>query len=237
MLNKIKDAIGVKPYYEEPAGVIYNADCLDILPMIPEKSINLALTDPPYGIGIANSKNLTRGKQRGGLKNRAWGYNIDYGEYGWDQSKASDKHIENIITVSVNQIIFGGNYYAQLLGNSSCWIVWDKDNGENDFSDCELAWTSFGTAVRKFKWRWHGMLQEYMSNKEHRTHPSQKPLPLFKWILEKYSQPDNLILDPFLGSGTTAVAAKQLGRQYIGIEISQKYCDIAIQRLAQEVLI
>lgn len=226
-LDDIKDAIGVKPYYEEPAGVIYCADCLDILPKIPEKSIDLVLTDPPYGIGIA-----TTGKVGGGKCASV----KDYGQQIWDKDKVSDKHIIEAQRVSLNQVIFGGNYYAGLLGDSPCWIVWDKDNTGN-FADCELAWTSFKTATRKFRWRWNGMLQEDMGNKEYRAHPTQKPLPLFKWILEKYSEPDQAILDPFLGSGTTAVAAKQLGRQYIGIEISEKYCDIAVQRLAQEILL
>jgi site-specific DNA-methyltransferase (adenine-specific) len=140
-----------------------------------------------------------------------------------------------MMRVSKNQIIFGGNYFIEYLKNSPCWIVWDKDNSGN-FADCELAWASFKTAVRKFKWRWNGMLQEDMKHKESRYHPTQKPVELMKWILNKYSKPTDLILDPFLGSGTTAIAAKQIHRRYIGIEISQKYCDIARQRLGQEVL-
>ena len=142
-----------------------------------------------------------------------------------------------IKSISKNQIIFGGNYYASILGDSSCWIVWDKDNGKTDFADCELAWTSFKTAVRKFKWRWQGMLQEDMANKEKRLHPTQKPLPLMKWIVEKYSKPGDLIIDPFSGSFTTSVGCKQLGRKYIGVEISKEYCEIAVQRLSQEVLL
>jgi len=144
--------------------------------------------------------------------------------------------LEEIFRISKNQIIFGGNYYGSVLGDTNCYIVWDKDNGDNDFADCELAWTSFKSAVRKFKWRWNGMLQEDMKYKEARFHPTQKPVELMKWILGKYSEPTDLILDPFLGSGTTAVAAKQLHRRYIGIEISPKYCEIAKQRLGQEVL-
>lgn len=141
-----------------------------------------------------------------------------------------------MMRISKNQIIFGGNYFVEYLKNSSCWLVWDKDNGESFFADCELAWTSFRTAVRKFKWRWYGMLQEDMKNKEYRFHPTQKPVELMKWVLQNYSVEGQTILDPYLGSGSVAVACKELNRNYIGIEISDYYCKIAEERLRQEVL-
>jgi site-specific DNA-methyltransferase (adenine-specific) len=199
-------------------------DCLEVMKEIPDKSVNLVLTDPPYGIKESNEKNKTRGKYCSPK---------DYGHYDWDKQKVKKEYFEEIRRVSKNQVIFGGNYYASILGDSSCWLVWDKDNGKNDFSDCELAWTSFKTAVRKFKWRWNGMLQEDMKNKEKRVHPTQKPLPLFKWILEKYSQPNDIILDPFLGSGTTALACLELNRHFIGIELSPEYCEIARNRISK----
>lgn len=116
-------------------------------------------------------------------------------------------------------------------------MVWDKDNGESFFADCELAWTSFDTAVRKFKWKWNGMLQEQMGkNKEERVHPTQKPLELMKWCLQNYSKENDLIFDGFLGSGSTILAAKHLKRNFIGIEISKDYCKIAEDRLKQEML-
>lgn len=197
-------------------------DCLEVMKEIPDKSINLVLTDPPYGIKESNEKNRTRARLA---------KTTDFGHYDWDKQKVKKEYFEEIRRVSKNQVIFGGNYYASILGDSSCWLVWDKDNGKNDFSDCELAWTSFKTAVRKFKWRWNGMLQEDMKNKEKRVHPTQKPLPLFKWILEKYSQPNDIILDPFLGSGTTALACLELNRHFIGIELSPEYCEIAEKRI------
>jgi site-specific DNA-methyltransferase (adenine-specific) len=142
-----------------------------------------------------------------------------------------------MIRTSKNQIIFGGNYFAHFLKPSSSWIVWDKDNGESFFADCELAWTSFDKAVRKFKWKWNGMLQEHMGKmKENRVHPTQKPLALMQWCIKNYSEDNMTILDPFMGSGTTLVAAKLLGRNATGIEISEKYCEIARERLRQEVL-
>ena len=204
---------------------IYCSDCLDLMREIPDKSVDLVLTDPPYGIGEAAGKNKTRG---GIVPAR------DYGFCEWDNMRLDGGFLSEMRRVSKNQIVFGGNYYADLLDPSSCWIVWDKDNGENDFADCELAWTSFKTAVRKFKWRWHGMLQEDMRHKEERFHPTQKPVPLFVWILEKYSKPGDLVLDPFLGSGTTAIACLRTGRHFIGIEKHEPYFIMAQERIDKE---
>lgn len=197
-------------------------DALEVMRGMPDKCVDLVLTDPPYGIGESNEKNATRGHLA---------YPRDYGHYEWNKSILSIEYLDEIRRVSKNQIVFGGNYYP--LPPSSCWIVWDKDNS-GDFADCELAWTSFKTAVRKFKWRWNGMLQQNMRDKEIRIHPTQKPVPLFRWILSKYSKDGQIILDPFLGSGTTAVAAVQLNRQYIGIEINPEYCEMARARIARE---
>ena len=198
-------------------------DCLEVMKQLPDKCVDLVLTDPPYGINENNKQNLSRGKLA---------QPKDYGDYAWDKRKVSDSHISELIRISKNQIVFGGNYYGKLLGDTSCYIVWDKDN-TGDFADCELAWTSFKSAVRKVVWRWNGMLQEDMSNKEVRVHPTQKPLGVMRWIIEKYSKPTDIILDPFAGSGSTLVAAELLGRKWIGIEISPEYCKIAEKRVKQ----
>lgn len=153
-------------------------DCLEVLKELPDKCVDLVLTDPPYGIK-RDKQTMGRG---GGIAKH-----IDYGAYNWDDEIPSKQVFDEIKRVSKNQIIFGGNYFIEYLENSPCWIVWDKDNGETDFADCELAWTSFKTAVRKIKWRWSGMLQENMKNKDIREHPTQKPLGVMEWILSKYS--------------------------------------------------
>ena len=210
----------MKPYYETELGKLYHGDCLDIMPEL--EPVDLVLTDPPYGIGESNKKNLSRGK---------WAEPKDCGEYDWDKKKISDKHILQIIKSSINQIIFGGNYYGKVLGDTSCYLVWNKDNGLNDFADCELAWTSFTSATRIIKWRWQGMLKEC---KEVRYHPTQKPFGLFVAILDKYSKPTDLICDPMIGSGTTAIACERLNRRWIGIEISEKYCEISAERIENE---
>jgi len=214
-----------RSYYQDDAVVIYHADCRDILPLIPEKSIDLVLTDPPYGIGEAHGKNLSRGNLAPPKR-----YEVET----WDDKPIEQSLLDNVIGKGKHSIIFGGNFYD--LSPSSCWLVWDKDNGDNDFADCELAWTNFDTAVRKYLWRWNGMLQQPRHPKDVRWHPTQKPSGLFSLILADYSQQDDLILDPFLGSGTTAYCAKKLNRKCIGIEIEEKYCEIAANRCRQSVM-
>jgi len=199
---------------------------------MPDKCIDLVLTDPPYGIGITDNRTVGGGNKVFG-KPGTWVSAKDYGVSEWDSVRIDERALAEMRRVSKNQIIFGGNYYADLLDPSPCWLVWDKDNSGN-FADCELAWTSFKTAVRKFKWRWNGMLQEDMCHKEERIHPTQKPVPLFMQILEKYSKPGDLVLDPFLGSGTTAIACLRTGRHFIGIEKHEPYFLKAQERIDKE---
>ena len=201
---------------------VYKIDALEGMRMFKDFEIDLIVTDPPYGIGESNEKNLARGK---------WAKPTDYGHYDWDKQKISKPYFDEMFRISKNQIIFGGNYYVDYLYNSSCWIVWDKKNGKNDFADCEMAWTSFNTAVRKFDWRWSGMLQELPSWKEKRYHPTQKPVPLMMKIIDTYSKEDDVILDPFCGSGSTLVACEKLGRKFIGFDNCDDYVRISEKRI------
>lgn len=208
-----------------PVNRIICSDCLEVMKGWPDNCADLVLTDPPYGINAANYK-------RGGTKHgNSLAKSRDYGYADWDKKPPSKEYFREMIRLGGEQIFFGGNYFANHLPPSPSWIVWDKDNGNNDYADCELIWTSHKKAVRKVKWKWHGMFQENMKNKEKRVHPTQKPLGVMLWILERYSNPTDLILDPFCGSGTTCVAVKLLGRNYIGIDISEEYCEIARARL------
>ena len=200
---------------------IINADCLDILRELPDKSIDLVLTDPPYGIGEAKKNNASRSKLA---------IAKDYGKKYWDDRIPQKEIFDEIFRVSKNQIIFGGNYFVEYLHNSSCWLVWDKNNSGN-FADCELAWTNFKSAVRKYRWTWNGMLQHDMKNKDVRIHPTQKPLKLFEMILNDYSKENDLILDCFSGSGTTAVACHNLKRRFICIEKDEDYYNASVERL------
>jgi len=204
---------------------IYNMDCMEGMQMIPDKYVDLILTDPPYGIGESGGRNHTRGKLAEATK---------FKDYGWDDKIPSEEEFDEMFRISKNQIIFGGNYFVEYLKNSNCWLVWDKNNGENDFADCELIWTSFKTAVRKYQYRWAGMLQQNMKEKEKRYHPTQKPLALMEWILTNYSQKGDIICDPYAGSGTTAVACKRLNRKYICFEKIKEYCDVSNERLELE---
>ena len=208
--------------FEKMINTIINDDCINILKELPDKSIDLILTDPPYGIGESLKNNKSRSKLAKAK---------DYGHKDWDKEIPSKEIFDEIFRVSKNQIIFGGNYFVKYLDNSSCWIVWNKNNGNNDFADCELAWTSFKTAVRKYDWTWNGMLQQNMKNKDIRIHPTQKPLGLFEKILLDYSKENNLILDCFSGSGTTAVACYNTNRRFICIEKDKEYYEKSIERL------
>jgi len=214
----------MKPYYQDDYATIYLGDCREILPQL--EPVDLVLTDPPYGINEAAGKNKSRSKLA---------ISKDYGNSDWDKKRVDNDIILLALGLSKRSIIFGGNYYSDILTPQSCWLVWDKENGETDFADCELAWTNLKQAVRLRRHRWHGMLRK---GNEERKHPTQKPLDLMKWCIQKADKDgeNNLILDPFMGSGTTLVAAKNLNRKSIGIEIEEKYCEIAAKRLSQEVL-
>lgn len=201
---------------------LINGDCLEELKNIPDGSIDLVLTDPPYGIGEANGKNHSRG----GLAAQP----TIFKKKMWDNKIPDKIYFDEIMRISKNQIIFGGNYFAEYLKNSSCWLVWDKNN-TGDFADCELAWTNFKTAVRKYKFTWNGMLQEDMKNKEKRVHPTQKPVKLIEQIIVDYSKEGMTILDPFMGSGTTGIACQNLNRRFIGIELDKEYFEIAKNRI------
>ncbi len=201
---------------------IIHWDSLEYMKTLADKSIDLVLTDPPYGIWESWKSNHSR-----------WciAKSKQYKDYWWDEFIPTKEYFEEIKRISKNAIIWWWNYFVEHLENSSCWIVWDKDNGETDFADCELAWTNFKTAVRKKKFKWQWMLQESMKNKEIREHPTQKPKELFKWCLENYSKPWHIVLDCFAGSGTTAVACIETSRNYIVIEKEADYVEIIKKRV------
>ena len=198
-----------------PASIVHNCDCMTFMRTLPDKAFDLAICDPPYGIGEDGLKNHSRGCI---AKSR------EYTPKDWDKSAPDKAVFDEIIRVSRNQIIFGANHFIDRIPfPSSCWIVWDKENGATDFADCELAWTSFPTAVRKFAFRCHGMIQGDMQHKEERIHPTQKPIPLYAWILRNYAQGGAKVFDPFVGSGSSRIAAYKLGFDFTGCEIDAEY--------------
>ena len=197
---------------------------MELMGRYPDGYFQLAIIDPPYGIGEDGSKNHTRGKLS---KSK------DYkGFSGKDLSAPDKEFFTELIRVSKNQIIWGANHFIrQIPYDSSCWIVWDKINGETDFADCELAYTSFKSAVRKFEFKWQGMLQGDMKNKETRIHPTQKPVALYKWLLHNYAKPGDHILDTHLGSASIAIACHDYGYDLTGCELDPEYYAAAMKRI------
>lgn len=227
------------PYYEQSGITIFHGDCREVLREwegLRAQSFDLLLTDPPYGLGQGRTrcghgaKTVTTGFTAGQEPIAKTNYGEDQ---GWDD-QLSHEAVARARALCRHQIIFGGNYYD--LPPARCWLVWDKENGETDFADCELAWTNLPKAVRKLTYRWNGMLQQPGREKEPRIHPAQKPEAVIVWALGMAPASVASVLDPFMGSGTTLVAAKRLGRRAIGIELEERYCEIAATRLQQDAL-
>jgi site-specific DNA-methyltransferase (adenine-specific) len=224
-IEKLKELKVPYKVYNNGQITIINADCMAIMNLFDDNEVDLVCCDPPYGIDIAKTGKV-------GGKNLAKA--TDYGAKDWDIKPPSKKLFDEMLKISTNQIIFGANHFiSKIPYDSSCWIVWDKDNSGN-FADSELAWTSFKTAVKNYKYRWNGMIQQDMKHKEERQHPTQKPVGLFKKILESYSQKNDLIFDGFLGSGTTALACLKTNRRCIGVELDEDYFKIACDRIEKQ---
>lgn len=194
---------------------LYLGDCSDILPTLGK--VDAVVTDPPYGIGEAAGKNASRNNLAAAK---------DYGNDTWDNEPICPEVMAMVRASGRWNVMFGGNYYD--CPPASCWLVWDKEN-TGDFADCELAWTNLPKAVRRIRYMWNGMLR---ANGEARgDHPTQKPIGVMKWAIGHLPEPNKTILDPFMGSGTTGVAAVQMGKEFIGIEREPKYFDIACKRI------
>jgi site-specific DNA-methyltransferase (adenine-specific) len=201
---------------------VFNEDCITVMARYPDKYFDLAVVDPPYGIGEDGGSNHSRSKI---AKSKI------YTPKNWDKEPPNKMYFDELIRVSKNQIIWGANHFiSRIPFDSSCWLVWDKENGENDFADCELAWTSFKKAVRRYKFRWAGMLQGNMKEKEIRLHPTQKPVALYDWIFKNYASPNDKILDTHLGSGSSRIAAHKAKLDFVGCELDKEYFDAQEKR-------
>lgn len=196
-------------------------DCLEYMKQVLDNQFDLVLTDPPYGIDYGG-KLKGKGDGLGGADKNGW---RGYGAPSWDEQRPDPTYFENIRRVGKSQIIWGGNYFADLLPPSRCWLIWDK--GQRDFSlaDAELAWTSFDRNTKVYN------ISRAAANKQLRFHPTQKPLSLFIKILEKFASKDSIIFDPFMGSGTTLEACHILGLRGVGVERESVYFDGAVKRL------
>jgi site-specific DNA-methyltransferase (adenine-specific) len=218
---------------------LHHIDCMDFMRDIPDNYYDISIIDPPYGIGEDGAKNHSRGKPVtiNGSKSKAVCKSQKFTPKNWDKSPAQKEYFDELFRVSKNQIIWGANHFIENLPyqNSSCWIVWNKENGDSDFADCELAWTSFKTAVRMFTFKWNGMLQGDMKNKETRIHPTQKPVALYKYLLDKYAKPNDKILDTHGGSMSIAIACHDYGFDLDLCELDKEYFDKGVQRVKNHV--
>jgi len=200
---------------------------LELMKRYPDKYFDVAIVDPPYGIS-EKSYRKTPGKTAAAKKKN---YNMNL----WDQEKPCAEYWAELVRVSKNQIVWGGNYFTDFLPPSRNWAVWDKCTKDSLFADVELAWTSWNNSAKLFTFRWNGMLQQDMKNKEVRIHPTQKPVGLYKWLLENYAKPGDKILDTHLGSGSIAIACHDYGFELTACEVDEKYFNDAIKRVTDHV--
>ena len=195
---------------------------------LPDNAFDLVIADPPYGLGEGGAKSNNREK-----KAKCKYYTIK----DWDKEPPRQEFFDELLRVGKYAVIWGANHFISRVPiDSHCWIVWDKDNGQNDFADCELAWTNLPSAVRKFKFRWCGMIQEDMANKEDRIHPTQKPVALYGWLLKTFLPKigGGKVFDPMMGSQSSRIAAYKLGYDFCGCELDKEYFDKGNERFERE---
>jgi hypothetical protein len=217
--------MAVTPYYDEDGITIYHGDCREILRSLDPESVALVLTDPPYGIGLDTDYSSIPGKSPKGYHHN--------GGRTYDVVIEDDRPFDPALLLPFGRLIlWGANHYATRLPEGGQWIVWRKRGASELMAAAELAWHNCG-----------GRPVDYFETTRNESrqvdghlHPAQKPTSLMRWLLGKWSEPDDLILDPYMGSGPVLEACRDLGRRYIGIEIEERYCEIAVQRLAQGVL-
>lgn len=197
--------------------VVYNRDCLEAMREMSDRAFDLAIVDPPYGISINHSIGRRAGQAPSG-----------HARVRWDDEPPSADYFSELRRVSINQIVWGGNYFMSKIAlDSPCWILWDKKySDEVTFAQYEMAWTSFQTSAKKF---------EMVNNGNGKIHPTQKPVALYKWLLTNYAKPGDTILDTHLGSGSSRIAAYDLGFDFTGYELDKDYYEAQEQRFANHI--
>ena len=199
----------------------YNMDCMEGMKEIPDKYFDLAIVDPPYGIGAGSKKFINRNT----ANERAEKF---YKDNDWDKTRPPKEYFEELFRVSKNQIIWGGNYFVDLLRPARCFIVWDKMTGDNSYADCELALTSIDGNAKLFKKLWLGA---HAQDADGRFHPTQKPIALYHWLLNNYAKEGDKILDTHVGSASSLIACHDMGFEYLGFELDEDYYNMATERL------
>jgi len=209
---------------------LLNIDCLHYMKQCSDEQFDLAIVDPPYGI---NYDGNTTVKGKAG-KASTFSNKQHHEKKGWDTERPTPEYFAELMRISKNQIVWGGNYFADLLPAKKGWIFWDKKitNANNtNYSDGELAWTSFDCVLRRFTYDWIGF--GYLNNpqREKKIHPTQKPVQLYEWLLDTYVKEGSKIIDTHLGSGSIAIAAHNRRFDLVGLEIDKEYFDNANKRL------
>jgi len=206
--------------------IVYNSDCLEAMRQMPDKAFDLAIVDPPYGIDLARAIHCTKPDRPS-----TWAKIEKYVRKEWDVKPPSD-YFSELQRVSTNQVIWGGNYFADMLPPSRCWLFWDKmfENTTN-FSHGELAWTSFDTQLLKYT----QSSKAETNGGRNRIHPSQKTIGLYKWVLRNYAKPGDTILDTHLGSGSSRIAAYDLGFDFTAYELDKEYFEAQEKRFANHI--
>ena len=196
---------------------LLQGDCLPMLKAMPDNHYDIVITDPPYGINIGSFGSIGEGRE--------------YAKKTWDEEIPSQELFDQLRRVSRNQVIFGGNYFAHLLPPTRCYVIWWKTAGLPilTFAECEIAWTSFDQHPMVFNARWQGFVKD--SKELLYRHPTQKPLAVIQFAIDAFTKVGDTILDPFLGTGTTAVAAHLMGRNCVGIEQDADYVAMAQERI------
>lgn len=187
---------------------VYNMDCMEGMKSFPDNYFDLAIVDPPYGIDINSSG--THFKEKYDVKD-------------WDKITPDDEYFKELMRVSKNQIVWGGNYFLDRLGNCKCFIIWDKKIAEDmSFAMCEMAWTSFKNGAKIYK---------TTAMQQNRIHPTQKPVQLYKWLLRNYAEKEFKILDTHVGSGSSIIAFEDFGCEYVGFELDENYFKAMSERV------
>jgi len=186
--------------YTQPFSEVYNEDCIEIMKRYEDNYFDIAIVDPPYGIDINSSG--THFKEKYEIKE-------------WDKATPNDEYFKELKRVSKNQIIWGGNYFLDRLGNCKCFIIWDKKIAEDmSFAMCEMAWTSFKNGAK---------IYNKTATQLNRIHPTQKPIGLYDWLIDRYAEKGQIILDTHLGSGSSRISANKAGLSFVGCEIDKDY--------------
>jgi len=212
-----------------PKSEVFNIDCMEGMKQYPDKYFELAIVDPPYGI------NADSNAYKNGINCKANGFK-EYRKGMWDKGSPDIEYFKELFRVSKNQIIWGANHFIESINkNSSCWIIWNKVQRGFSFSDAELAWTSMATSVRVFDYARGNDIGFAPKLKDHERaginiHPTQKPVALYRWLLANYAKQGDKILDTHLGSGSSRIAAHQLGFDFTGYEIDKDYFEASEKR-------